>query len=205
MRRAASAAPLRPTAPRQAPTAATAELSDASGRSLGVARPFQVAPVAIGWSHPPSAQETFRGVRVADLMTPEPQVAPPTMPLDAFVYEEVVKRGQRALPVVDGDLLLGIVSVADAQETPPAAWAATPVSAVMTRRDLATVEPEDDLDRALKLMTERGLHQVLVTRGGSLVGLLTRANVVQFLALRAKLGLPPRRPTGGAEHLRRVA
>jgi signal-transduction protein with cAMP-binding, CBS, and nucleotidyltransferase domain len=32
-------------------------------------------------------------------------------------------------------------------------------------------------------MADRGLHQLLVTRDGQLVGLLTRASVIQFLAL----------------------
>lgn len=140
-----------------------------------------------------SQQETFRGVRIADLMTPEPRVLAPATPLDAFVYDEAIRRGQRALPVVDGDRLLGIVSVTDAQKVPVEAWPGTPVAAVMTSENLAVVGPGDDVNRGLRLMAERGLHQLPVTSDGRLVGLLTRAAVVQFLALREELDLPPRR------------
>ncbi|HEV8637098.1 MAG TPA: site-2 protease family protein [Chloroflexota bacterium] len=140
-----------------------------------------------------AVQETFRGVRVADLMTPGPATVEPDTPLDAFVYEEVIRRGQRALPVVDGGRLLGIVSVTDARKVPTEAWASTPVSAVMTAEELAAVAPGDELNRALKLMADRGLHQALVLDDGRLVGLLTRAAVIQYLALRDQLDLPPRR------------
>jgi CBS domain-containing protein len=155
-----------------------------------------------------AAQETFRGVRVADLMTPEPRVLPPNAPLDLFVYEEVIRRGNRALPVVEDGRLVGIVSVVDAQKVRSEAWSRTPVSAVLTREDLAVVAPGEDLNRALKLMADRGLHQVLVVAGGELRGMLTRASVVQYLALREAVRLPARREDalpGNVRPLRPVA
>jgi CBS domain-containing protein len=130
-------------------------------------------------------------------MTPDPDAVPPTMPLDAFVREEVVRRGHPAAPVLDGDHLVGIVTIADAQKVEGEAWAATPVSAVMTAENLAVVAPDDPVERGLKLMAERDLRQVLVVERGRLVGLLTRAGLVQFVALREQFGLPARGPDAG--------
>jgi hypothetical protein len=92
------------------------------------------------------AQENFRGVRGADLMAPEPRVLASSTPLEAFVYDEAVRRGHRALGVVDD---------------------------------------------------------------GRLLGYLTRASVIQYLALRERLDLPPGRrgamPSREGPRLHRVA
>src|SRR5205807_6072631 len=113
-------------------------------------------------------QAGFRGVRVRELMTPDPNVVPPTMSLDTFVREEVVRRGHTAAPVLDGDRLVGIVSIADAQKVDGEDWTRRPVSSVMTTGELAVVAPDDPVERGLKLMAERDLHQVLVVDGGRL-------------------------------------
>jgi CBS domain-containing protein len=144
-----------------------------------------------------AVQAGFRGVRVRDLMTPEPDAVPPTMRLDAFVREEVVRRGHPAAPVLDGDRLVGVVSIADAQKVEGDAWPATPLSAVMTTEDLAVVGPDDPVERGLKLMAQRDLDQVLVVERGRLVGLLTRAGLVRFVALRERFGLEARPPGAG--------
>jgi Zn-dependent protease/CBS domain-containing protein len=139
-----------------------------------------------------AAQQSFRGVRVADLMTPDPPFLAPDTPLDAFVHEHVIRRARRALPVADGSKLVGIVSVADAQKVPADAWPATPISAVMTGSDLAVVSPADPASKALEAMAARELHQLLVVDRGVLVGLITRAGLLQYLALREQLGMPRR-------------
>jgi Zn-dependent protease/CBS domain-containing protein len=137
-----------------------------------------------------AARQSFQGVRVADLMTPDPPFLAPDTPLDQFVYEEVIRRGRRALPVAEASRLIGIVSIADAQKVPAAEWPTTPVSAVMTTRDLAVVAPSDPAAKALEDMAARELHQLLVVDRAVLVGLITRAGLLQYLALRGRLGMP---------------
>jgi Zn-dependent protease len=154
------------------------------------------------------AQETFRGVRVADLMTPEPQDLPAETPIERFVYDEVVRRGHRALAVVDHDRLVGVVSITDAQRAPADQWPTRPVASVMTRDDLAIVAPGDELTGALKLLAHRGLHQLLVVDDGRFVGYLTRASIIQYLALRTRLNGPIRRVAeaiDGEHQVRRAA
>jgi Zn-dependent protease/predicted transcriptional regulator len=139
-------------------------------------------------------RDALRGVRVADLMTPAPRTVSPLMRLDEFVHEEVIRRGHRALPVVDGDRFVGVVTLSDAEKTPHDRWPFVAVGTVATTRDLTTVAPRDAVDRALTSMAERGLNQVPVVQDGALVGLLTGAGVARFVALHRGLGLPARRP-----------
>jgi Zn-dependent protease/CBS domain-containing protein len=131
--------------------------------------------------------EDLRGVRVAQVMNPQPALAEPTMTVQEFVYDHVVRRAERALLVVDAGELLGIVTITDAKQVPQELWAATPVRRIMTAVPLKTVPAEADLAAALKLMVEGALNQVPVVDDGRTVGLLARADMLRFLQLRDEL------------------
>jgi Zn-dependent protease/predicted transcriptional regulator len=146
-------------------------------------------------------QEGLRGARVAELMNPEPPIASPTMSVQEFVFDHVVRHGQRALLVVDEGRLVGIVSITDAKELPQAAWPTTAVGAIMTPAPLKTVSPDADVNGALQLLVEGSLNQVPVVRDGQLVGLLSRIDIMRFLQLREELGLRPV-PGGGSSRPR---
>ena len=133
--------------------------------------------------------ENLRGVQVATLMNPEPPIASPQMSVQEFVFDHVLRQGQRALLVADGGRLLGIVSITDAKELPHDAWTTTPVATIMTPVPLKTIGPDADLSSALQLLVDGTLNQLPVVQGGQVVGLLSRADVLRFLQLRAELNL----------------
>ncbi len=133
--------------------------------------------------------ENLRGVQVAALMNPRPPMASPQLSVQEFVFDQVLRQGQRALLVADGGRLLGIVSITDAKELPQEAWATTPVATIMTPVPLKTIAPDADLSSALRLLVEGTLNQLPVVQEGQVVGLLSRADVLRFLQLRAELNL----------------
>jgi CBS domain-containing protein len=104
-----------------------------------------------------------------------------------FVFEQALRRGRRALPVVEDGQLIGIVSLTDAKHLSQEAWASTPVSQVMTRVPLKTLAPEADLAAALEMMVDSGVHQLPIVRDGTLVGMLTRGDVMRYLQLGQEL------------------
>ena len=65
----------------------------------------------------------------------------------------------------------------------------TPVSQIMTKGELHTVKPEDALSDALKVISQKDLKQVPVVSNSRLVGILSRANVLNYLQLSAELGV----------------
>jgi Zn-dependent protease/CBS domain-containing protein len=130
-------------------------------------------------------RESLAGVRVQNLMDPQPVIADPSMSLEEFVDDYVIRRGRRALPVSEDGRLMGLVSITDAREVPRAAWPATSVERVMTRVPLKTVTPETGLEEALALLAEGDFHQLPVVDGaGRLVGMLSRADVLRYLRYR---------------------
>jgi Zn-dependent protease/CBS domain-containing protein len=130
------------------------------------------------------------GVPVTSVMDASPAAASPTLSVQDFVLEHSLRRGHRALPVVENGRLLGIVSITDAKHLAHDAWANTLVSQIMTRVPLKTLGPEADLNAALELMVANGVHQVPIVRDDALLGMLSRADVMRYMQLGAELNLP---------------
>jgi Zn-dependent protease len=129
------------------------------------------------------------GVPVTTVMDTSPAVAEPALSVQDFVFEHTLRHGRRALPVVEDGRLVGVVSITDAKHLPHDAWTTTPVSQVMTRTPLRTLTPEADLRAALELMVANGVHQLPIVREGTLVGMLSRSDVMRYMQLGAELNL----------------
>jgi CBS domain-containing protein len=112
------------------------------------------------------------------------------------MLEHALRRGQRALPVVDGGRLIGIVSITDVKHLGQDAWATTPVSDIMTRVPLKTLGPEADLSAALQLMVENGVHQLPIVQNGGLVGMVSRADIMRYMHLGPELRRRDTSPVG---------
>lgn len=137
-----------------------------------------------------AVQERFRGVRVEHLMNPRPVSVGPELSLEDMVEQFVLSRNIRALPVVEGGRLLGIVTVVDVRQVPRDRWPYVPVARVMTPAErVVAVEPSAPLAVALRMLGPEDYHQVPVVRDGRLVGLLSRGEVIRFLQVRDELGL----------------
>jgi Zn-dependent protease/predicted transcriptional regulator len=135
------------------------------------------------------------GVPVTTVMDPSPESALPGLSVHDFVVDHTLRRGQRALPVVDAGRLIGIMTVADAKHLGQNAWATTRIGDVMTRMPLKTLPPEADLAAALELMVENGVHQLPIVRDDAmLIGMLSRSDVMRYLQLGPEL-----QPRGSAE------
>lgn len=146
-----------------------------------------------------ATQESFRGVRVAEVMDTEPCTVPPTITVAEMVHEYVFHRGHRALPVLEDGRLVGIATTVDVRKVPPERWAETEVREIMTRQPLYTVTPDDDLAQAVRTMAEHDVNQLPVVQDGRLVGMLSRAHIVRFVQLSEEIGLRRIPPPSGAE------
>ncbi|MCL4466076.1 MAG: site-2 protease family protein [Chloroflexi bacterium] len=133
----------------------------------------------------------FRGVRVRDLLKEEPPVTvPASLSLRDMVDEFVLQRNVRAVPVVDGQGdVVGIISIADIKKVPRERWDTATVAEAMTPADqMLALSPDDNAGEALQAMGQRDVAQVPVIDHGHLVGLLSRASILQFLHVREELG-----------------
>lgn len=156
-----------------------------------------------------------------DVMTTLVVTVSPETPV-AEIARRLLQRRISAVPVVDAEgRPIGIVSEGDLMRRPEAAGARHPswwlsllaepesqareyVKAhggfardVMTR-DLATVTEEAPLEDIATLLEKRGIKRVPVVRDGKVVGIVSRANLLQGVAARQ----PPPQSSVGDRTLR---
>lgn len=136
-------------------------------------------------------REAFRGVRVRDLMDADPDTGPPALTVEEIVRERFLRKGSRALPICDNGRLAGIITLTDVREIPQERWASTMAGEVMTREPLYEVRPGDELIKAVNLMNEHNIHQVLVSDDGDFRGILNRAHVIRYMMGLQEMDIKP--------------
>lgn len=137
-------------------------------------------------------REQLKGVQVSQVMETNIETISSRMAVSELVRDIFMQRRRRAIPVVDGERLAGMVVIGDVKKVPQEKWPDTIVEQIMTSSPIYSVKPEDDLNEALQLIVEHDLNQVLVLSQGKLVGLLSRADIINYLQLRRELNIKKR-------------
>ncbi len=136
-----------------------------------------------------TVREHLGGARVKDVFYPGVETVSPDTSVEEVVWGIFRQRRRRAVPICQEGHPVGIVTITDVKELPQEKWRQTPVAEVMTREPLHSVTPEDDLNTALKLIAQHDVNQVMVLSQGQCVGLLSRADIVQYLQFSQELGM----------------
>jgi CBS domain-containing protein len=85
------------------------------------------------------------------------------------------------VPIVEGDRLVGTVTDRDialrvvAEGKDPQSTSVREIAST----DLVTVDPQQDLDEALRLMASHQVRRLPVVEGGKLVGIVAQADVAR--------------------------
>ena len=134
------------------------------------------------------------GATVGPLMTTDYRSTPPGVMVGQLIRDLVLPMNLRAIPVVSGDRLIGLVAIGDLRKVEQDRWATTPVEQVMTPvSELTTVSPDDPLGTALERFGATELPLLPVTKDGRLVGVLHREAVIGYVRMQEMLGLQGRR------------
>jgi len=120
---------------------------------------------------------------IRDLMTTNPQTVEPSTPI-VEVARVMRDADVGPVPVVEGDRLIGLVTdrdivvrvVADGNDP-----SSTTVGEIMST-DLVTVDPDQPLDEALRLMAAHQVRRLPVTEeDGRPVGIVAQADIAREL------------------------
>ena len=124
---------------------------------------------------------------IRDLMTASPATVEPTT---SVVDVARLMRDQDAgsIPIVDGDRLVGTITDRDIAIRVVAEGRDAQKTSVdeVASRDLVTIDPQQDLDEALRLMAQHQVRRLpVVEEDGRLVGILAQADVARAEPERA--------------------
>jgi Zn-dependent protease/CBS domain-containing protein len=155
--------------------------------------------VAIGWflqnAAVASLQQTLmerhlRRMKVRDVIRPDTTGVAPSTSIQALIDRYVLPGARRAVPVVEEDAPVGIVTLADIRSVQPEERDSTIVRDIMSGGDrLITVAAATSLQKAMDVLADSEHEQVPVVEDGRLVGVLTRADVLRQLQIREALEL----------------
>jgi Zn-dependent protease/CBS domain-containing protein len=146
---------------------------------LGAARESEAQ---VGLAH------TLKGVRVADVMTRELPTVEGTLNVQNFVEHELLRTGRRCFFVLDKDGIAGMVTPHEVKQIDRAKWPFTTLTDIMRPLgDLRAVTPDAPLTSALESMSRYDLNQLPVISNSHLEGVLSRAQVLNYLHTHAEL------------------
>ena len=131
------------------------------------------------------------GTTVEDVMTPDPMTLPPTATVrDA--YSLMKEHGFRHVPIAEGDVLLGVISMTDighlGAKVPQVLD--RPLHEVMSK-NLVTAKASDKVEVAAATMASRRINCLLVVEGTRLAGIVTTYDLLDALARRVRGGEAP--------------
>ena len=122
--------------------------------------------------------------KVKDIMTAD--VITTTSDIDVvYAFEKLMEHKISALPVVDGDELIGIITATDVGHNLilDKYELGTSVEEIMIK-SVVTVSPEDSIENAIRIMKEGVsssgiLNQLPVVENGKLVGIISDGDIIQ--------------------------
>lgn len=149
----------------------------------------------VGWFLHMAANGSARQTRVrdalasytaGDLMAADPVAVPAATSVEQVVIGYLSPQAlQRGLAVVDGEQLLGLVSLQDLHKVPKQQRAVLPVSHAMTSvARLAMVHPLTPALTVLEEMDVRNVNELPVINRGTLLGIVTRMHLLRPLDLK---------------------
>ncbi len=136
---------------------------------------------------------SIRGAKVADLMSKEVVTAKPEISISE-TERTMINNGFRRLPLVSNQKLVGIVTVMDilrffASDEVFKHLQLGTINQVLqmsvleiATKDVSTIEPEADVGEAAKLMLEKKMGSLPVTKNGKLVGIITERDFFKLIS-----------------------
>jgi Zn-dependent protease/predicted transcriptional regulator len=128
-------------------------------------------------------------VRVSDVMNRSCTPVDGNLNVQNFVEDHLLRTGQRCFVVEQNGHIAGLVTPHEIKHLERQRWPYTTLYDVMRPLDqLHTVTPATPVMEALETMGRDDVNQLPVVDHDHLEGIVTRANVLQFLQTRAELG-----------------
>ena len=117
---------------------------------------------------------------LTSILTTDVLTVPPDATVSEFVYMHVLGRRERVVPVVDGDIYMGMARLDDLAAVDRDDWETTTVESLMAT-DLQTARPSWSLRDAVAVMDADDIDVLAVTdEGGTFIGVVTEDDVVKL-------------------------
>jgi Zn-dependent protease/CBS domain-containing protein len=136
-------------------------------------------------------QQALSGLRVRDVMTPDPVVVSPDTTLGEFMDKTMFSRRHTTYPVVADGKPVGLLPFRCVANVPRDQWDASRVRDCLVSLDEVPVlrENEDAVDALAELSQSAGGHGLVVSNGG-LAGIVSTSDLARALEARRRRRAP---------------
>jgi len=133
----------------------------------------------------------LQGLPIRRFMTTNVTSVPPELNVDQLVQDYLYRQHHRMYPVRTNGRLLGYVTPREISNLPRDEWSRHRVDEIMTSDlDAVQVSPDTDAVDALARMQRTGQSRLLVVDDGTLVGILSLKDLLDYLDLKIELEKP---------------
>ncbi len=132
-------------------------------------------------------RDVLEHVRVGEIMSP-PVAVHKGMTITELVNDYVFRYHDRVFPVLDRDRFIGMIDVRAFRKLKTDDWPNTFIDAYLADESLyAVLDPDMQASGALRFLVEHPMSKAPVVRGETLLGVLTRVDLVEVIALKTDL------------------
>lgn len=133
-------------------------------------------------------QESLSGVKVRDVMAQDMVSVNSDMSVQEVIDRYFLRFGYGGFPVLDGDRLVGMVTLKEAMAVPREDWPTVTLSSVVVPHEARwEVSPEDPVIKALEMMVTEDKGRLAVMEKGKIVGLITRNGVARYIQVKREI------------------
>ncbi len=143
---------------------------------------------AVGSYRQMMLQDMLKGHTAAEIMSSDCTIVPPDMTVDRLINENMLAGKGRCFPVAVENTLQGLATLDSIKRVPRDRWTTTPVAEAMVSLDkMKAVAPNDDLSKVMQLMSEHDINQVPVVTDHTVVGMIGRDRLIDFVNTQSAL------------------
>jgi len=135
-------------------------------------------------------RESLAGVPVRQVMKADVVTVDWLVSLDQLVQDYIYRHKFTEFPVVNGDELLGMISLAQVKAVAKELWTFKQVRDIMTPiEQVPHLNPTDDATEAFRRMVAEDLSLMPVLEQGRLVGIISRRDLLDLFRIKSDLGV----------------
>ena len=129
------------------------------------------------------------GHKVSEAMSQRCVMVPAELTLRDLVDQHILGQGLRCMVVRRGEDAVGLLTLHHVREVPRDQWDVVSAAQAMTPiEQVKWIEPQAELPEALAEMDRDGVNQLPVISAGSVLGMLSREDVISYLRTLQALG-----------------
>lgn len=126
---------------------------------------------------------------ISRFMITEPISVPSTITVRELVEDYFYKHHHKLFPVVDGEILQGVIELKDVKQVAPDKWDTVPVANIMQKLSQENTVPEtmDAMGALARLQKLKRSRVLVISTGGQLLGILTLKDMLDYFTMKTDL------------------